>query len=154
MADQRGDAEGARIRRDFSTLTEAIPYAKFMGIKADASTGELLLRMESSAHLTGNASLQALHGGSLGALLEFAAMYELLFQSETHVLPRTITVTVDYLRSAKVGTTFAHGIVTKRGRRVTTVHATAWQEDRTKPVATANAHFLILPSDPSEAEGT
>jgi acyl-coenzyme A thioesterase PaaI-like protein len=33
--------------------------------------------------------------------------------------------------------------VTKQGRRMVNVFAEAWQEDRSRPVATANAHFLV-----------
>jgi acyl-coenzyme A thioesterase PaaI-like protein len=64
------------------------------------------------------------------------------------VLPKTINVTVAYLRSARPVDTFAHGTITKHGRRVAVVYAQAWQEDRARPVATAHAHFLIKPQDP------
>jgi acyl-coenzyme A thioesterase PaaI-like protein len=37
--------------------------------------------------------------------------------------------------------------VTKQGRRMVNVYAEAWQDDRAKPVATANAHFLIKSDD-------
>lgn len=135
--------ERARKERDFASLAQAIPYTKWMGITYDDTTGELLGRMTFSPHLVGNPSLPALHGGTLGALLESTAIFQLMWEAETVVLPKTINVTVDYLRSGKAVDTYAHALVIKQGRRVTTVHAKAWQEDRQKPIAAATAHFLL-----------
>jgi acyl-coenzyme A thioesterase PaaI-like protein len=59
------------------------------------------------------------------------------------LVPKTITITIDYLRSARPVDTFARGIVTKQGRRVANVRVEAWQEDPAQPVAAANAHFLV-----------
>jgi acyl-coenzyme A thioesterase PaaI-like protein len=97
-------------------------------------------------HLIGNPSLPALHGGTLGALLESAAIFELLWRAETALLPKTITLTVDYLRSGAPIDTHARGVVTRQGRRVTNVRMEAWQADRNAPVATAHAIFLVMRS--------
>jgi acyl-coenzyme A thioesterase PaaI-like protein len=96
--------------------------------------------------LIGNPVLPALHGGTLGALLESAAIFELLWRAETVVLPKTITLTVDYLRSGAPQDTHARGVVTRHGRRVTNVRMEAWQGDRKTPVATAHAIFLVMRS--------
>lgn len=136
----------AKAKRDWSVLGSVIPYAQLLGISADHSNGELLGVMRFSPSLIGNAAIPALHGGTIGALLESTAIFQLLWESETIVLPRTITITVDYLRSGRAVDTFARGTITRLGRRVASVRAEAWQEDRTKPIATANAHLLITPS--------
>ena len=75
---------------------------------------------------------------------ESAAIFELLYRAETIVLPKTITFTVDYLRSGGAVDTHARGVVTRQGRRVTNVRVEAWQADRDKPVATAHAIFLVM----------
>ena len=59
-------------------------------------------------------------------------------------VPKTINITVEYLRSGKPQDTFARAVFTKHGRRVANVRAYAWQDDPTKPVAAANAHFLLV----------
>lgn len=97
-----------------------------------------------SEKLVGNPLLPALHGGTLGALLELTAIFTMLWSRETAVLPKTINLTIDYLRSARPADTFAEAAVTKHGRRVVNVQAEAWQEHPSKPVAIAYAHFLIL----------
>ncbi len=134
----------AKEAGDYQGLIEAIPYAKFLGLKAESVGEELITTMTFGPHLIGNPALPALHGGTLGALLESAAIFELMWRAESIVLPKTITFTVDYLRSAGAADTHARGIITRQGRRVTNVRIEAWQEDRAKPVATANAIFLVM----------
>lgn len=133
----------AKHSGDFGPLVEAIPYARFLGLRAEVSDGELITRLTASEHLIGNPALPALHGGTIGALLESAAIFSLFYEAENLLLPKTITITVDYLRSAKPVDTFARGIVSRLGRRVATVRAEAWQEDRSRLVATANVHLLV-----------
>ncbi len=134
----------AKEAGDYQGLFEAIPYAKFLGLKAELHGDELVTTMTYAPHLIGNPALPALHGGTLGALLESAAIFELLWRAESIVLPKTITFTVDYLRSAGAIDTHARGTITRQGRRVSNVRIEAWQDDRAKPVATANAIFLVM----------
>jgi uncharacterized protein (TIGR00369 family) len=97
--------------------------------------------------LIGNTFLPAIHGGTLGAMLEMAAIFHLLWETETETVPKIVNITVDYLRSARPVDVIACAKVTKQGRRMVNVYAEAWQDDRAKPVATANAHFLIKSDD-------
>ena len=134
----------AKQAGDHQRLIDAVPYAKFLGLTAAMIGDELITTMRFSDQLIGNPALPALHGGTLGALLESAAIYELLWRAETIVLPKTITLTVDYLRSGAAVDTHARGVVTRQGRRVTNVRMEAWQENRASPVATAHAIFLVM----------
>jgi uncharacterized protein (TIGR00369 family) len=136
----------AKASQDFQGLIDLVPYARFLGLTAALHGDELITTMRYGEHLIGNPRLPALHGGTLGALLESAAIYELLWRSETVVLPKTITLTVDYLRSGAPVDTHARGVVTRQGRRVTNVRMEAWQADRSAPVATAHAIFLVMRS--------
>jgi acyl-coenzyme A thioesterase PaaI-like protein len=129
----------ARKSGDYQALFDIVPYSKFLGLSARLDGTELVTTMTFAPHLIGNPALPALHGGTLGALLESAAIFELLVRAETIVLPKTITLTVDYLRSARPLDTHA--------RRVTNVRVEAWQEDRANLVATANAIFLVMPAE-------
>ncbi|HET7500816.1 MAG TPA: PaaI family thioesterase [Kofleriaceae bacterium] len=134
----------AKASNNYQGLIELVPYARFLGLTAALHGDELITTMRYGDHLIGNSFLPALHGGTLGALLESAAIFELLYRAETAVLPKTITLTVDYLRSGKAVDTHARGIVTRQGRRVTNVRMEAWQADRNTPVATAHGVFLVL----------
>ncbi len=134
----------AKRSGDIQALFDIIPYSRFLGLSGRMAGDELITTMTYSEHLIGNPALPALHGGTLGALLESSAIFELLWRAETIVLPKTITLTVDYLRSGQPQDTHARSIVTRHGRRVANVRVEAWQADRASPVATAHAIFLVM----------
>lgn len=135
--------KAAKESGNFSALAAAIPYARFLGITIEQREGELIGRLAYSDMLIGNAALPALHGGTIGALLESTAAFQTLWELETTVLPKIINITVDFLRSGRPVDTYAKGVITKHGRRVVNVGVEAWQEDPGKPIARANAHFLV-----------
>lgn len=144
----------AKQSGDFQALFDAVPYSRFLGLSARLDGDELITTMKYSDHLIGNPALPALHGGTLGALCESAAIFELLWRAETIVLPKTITLTVDYLRSGAAVDTHARSIVFRQGRRVTNVRVEAWQTDRAAPVATAHAIFLVMREPPPAASAS
>ena len=110
--------EAAKRSGDFQALFDIVPYSRFLGLSGRMEGEELITTMKFSHDLIGNPALPALHGGTLGALLESSAIFELLWRAETIVLPKTITVTVDYLRSGAPVDTHARSVVTRHGRRV------------------------------------
>ena len=135
----------AKRTNNLGAMIGAIPYASLLGLEAAvAESGELVTTMRFSPHLIGNAQLPAIHGGSIGALLESAAVFELLWRAETIVLPKTITLTVDYLRSAGPYDVHAISVISRRGRRIANVRIEAWQPDRAQPIAIAHAIFLVM----------
>ena len=127
----------ARQSGDFSPLVEAIPYLRFLGVRIEPRDGRRVFVMPFASHLVGNPTVPALHGGTLGGLLESIAHLEQIATSESPRLPKTITLTIDYLRSGKTRDTSAAARVVKTGRRVTTLQCTAWQEDENAPIASA-----------------
>jgi uncharacterized protein (TIGR00369 family) len=136
----------AKRQGDPQRLGALIPYCRWMGISIQHLGGELLGVLTYSDMLIGNAALPALHGGALGALLESTASFQLLWDAETVVLPKTIDITVDYLRTGRPVDSYACAVITRQGRRVANVRVEAWQEDRQRPIAIAHGHFLIMPS--------
>jgi uncharacterized protein (TIGR00369 family) len=132
-----------RAGGDLSKVTEAIPYHRFLGFGLTRVGGEVLGKLTFSQGVIGHPGLPAIHGGAIGALLESTAIFEVIAQNEPDVLPKTITFTIDYLRSARPKDTFAKARIVRRGRRIATVQVEAWQDEREKPVAAAKATFLI-----------
>jgi uncharacterized protein (TIGR00369 family) len=140
----RDAVTAVRETGDFTAMQQAIPYARFMGITAELVDGDVVGRMQYSDHLVGNASVPALHGGTLGALMESTAIFKLLWHGETSTVPKTINITVEYLRSARAEDVFARAVFTRHGRRVANVRVFAFQDDPERPVAVATAHFLLV----------
>lgn len=140
------DIGGVTTVADVDRLLQSVPYARFLGLSAELdSAGRLVMLMKGSDRLVGNPVLRATHGGAIGALLESAALFGAMWESRLTRVPKTISVTFDYLRSARVLDTYALARVTKLGRRVASVQVQAWQDDETKAVAAARAHLLLHP---------
>jgi acyl-coenzyme A thioesterase PaaI-like protein len=137
----------AKQTGDYAPLFQAIPYARFLGISGEVRNGELVGKLVYSDALIGNPVLPALHGGTIGALLESTAIFLLFWEAQTVILPKTINITVAYLRPGGPADTYARAVVTKQGRRIASVRAEAWQEDAARPIATAVANFLVTPAD-------
>jgi uncharacterized protein (TIGR00369 family) len=135
----------AKLREtgSFEEVIAAIPYARFLGLSVALQDGDPITTMRGAKRLIGNPLLPALHGGTVGALLESAAIFKLIWVTKSVNVPKTINITVDYLRSARVVDTHARASITKHGRRIANVHVWAWQTDEAKPVASAHAHFLL-----------
>ncbi len=133
----------ARASRDFSAVVRAIPFASFLGMDLVEEGSDLVAKLRFAPHLVGNPMIPALHGGTLGALLESIAIFAILADLEGPKGPKTISITVEYLRSARPVDTFARAEVVRQGRRVATVRSFAWQDDPKKPVAAANVQLLL-----------
>lgn len=127
----------ARRSGDFAALAATIPYLQFLGVRLEVRDGRRMAVMPFSEHLVGNPTVPALHGGTLGGLLESVAHLELFAVGEYAKLPKTITLTIDYLRSGKTRDVSASAKLVKSGRRVTTLQCVAWQDDENAPIATA-----------------
>jgi uncharacterized protein (TIGR00369 family) len=132
-----------RATRSFERLLAAIPYVRLLGIRASVRDDDVVAQLTGSPRLIGNPVLPALHGGTVGALLESTAILKLLLESDTPAVPKTITLTVDYLRSPRVVDTWARATITRLGRRVANVQVQAWQDQEARPIAVAHAHFLL-----------
>ena len=145
--------ETARASNDPARLAEAMPYAGWLGMAPECTTGEFLTRLRYDPKNIGNPVLPAIHGGVIGALLETAAIFHMLWEGETIAVPKIVTITVDFLRPARPIDTLARATLTKQGRRIANVAVEAWQDDRSKPVAAARMHFLLAPLVPAPAAG-
>ena len=135
--------QAARDSGDPSRLTEAMPYAKWLGLAPENRTDELLTRLRFDPRNIGNPHLPAIHGGVIGATLETAAIFHMLWEGETLAVPKIVTITVDFLRSARPLDLLAKATLIKQGRRIANVTVEAWQDDRSKPIAAARMHFLL-----------
>jgi len=131
--------------QDMQAVVERIPYARFLGIQVDQKGNEITTIMPFKRELVGNVNLPALHGGVIGAFLEMTAVIQLLFDTSCERLPKTIDVSIDYLRSGRPRPTFGRAIVTRHGRRVANVRSEIWQEERGKPVGVSHGHYLLTP---------
>ena len=128
-------------------LLDEIAYARFLGLVIDRKGDEFTTILPFERKLIGNPLVPALHGGVIGAFLEMTALLQLIADSTSVTLPKTIDITIDFLRSGRPADTFARAVVSRLGRRVANVRAEAWQETHEKPIAALHGNFLVTPGD-------
>lgn len=134
----------ARVQPDeLIALLGAIPYARWLGLRPELRGDELTVVLPFQQKLIGNPMLPALHGGVIGALMELTAVAQIYVSQGAQKLPKTIDISIDYLRSGRPVDTFARAHVTKLGRRIANVRVEAWQFERADPIAAMHGHFLV-----------
>jgi uncharacterized protein (TIGR00369 family) len=126
---------------------DRIPYARFLGVRAELHGDEVTLVLPFRHDLIGNPMLPALHGGVVGAFMELTAIAQLSLAASVTALPKTIDITIDYLRSGKPQDTYARARVVKVGRRIANVSVEAWQAERANPIAAMRGHFRMRDPD-------
>ncbi len=133
-------------------MLAAIPYMKFLGMTAELAGDEMTAILPFAPHLVGNVMIPALHGGVIGAFLEMTALCQLAVREPLRRQPKTIDVTIEYLRPGRAQTTYARADVRKIGRRIANVHVEAWQDHRASPVAALRGHFLLSVAEGEESK--
>lgn len=128
-------------------LFESVPYARFLGVQFELKGEELTAILPFKDNLIGNPMLPALHGGVVGAMMELTAVAQIYLTQNTGKAPKTIDISIDYLRSGRPVDTFARAHLTKLGRRIANVRVEAWQADRADPIAALHGHFLLTSTE-------
>ena len=121
------------------------PYARSLGITVESwEDGLPILSVPFEETVEGRP--EHYHGGATGGLLEtagYAALRAELGRQSREAMLKPINITVQYLAAGKSRTSYALGRVTKLGRRSANITVEAWQDDRTRPVATAVMNVLV-----------
>jgi uncharacterized protein (TIGR00369 family) len=113
------------------------PYAKTLGLRRDGA----LVVMPFADGFMGRPGF--LHGGAIAGLLECTAWMAVLDALPDGATIKPVSVTVDYLRGGTHVETYAEAEIARLGRRIANVLVTAWQDDRAKPIATANLKMMV-----------
>jgi uncharacterized protein (TIGR00369 family) len=134
--------EAARASGDYDLVLAELPYARFLGFSAKLVGEVVVLRLPFLPSLVGNVSLQAIHGGVVGAALESCALLQLAHERGTPIA-KTIDFTVDYLRMARAEELHAVAEVQRIGKRIANVRMRAYQQREDQPVALGRGNFLL-----------
>lgn len=161
-------AQVVEARRDAALfrLVEGIPFVSVLGVSFERLGDELTGKLSFDDKLIGNPVLPALHGGATGAFLEITAQVALSWRmvwammeqggeaaekierGEFPPFPKTIDITLDYMRSGGPRDAYARAVIARAGRRYASVRVEAWQEERDRPFLAAMGHFLMPPEAP------
>lgn len=129
--------------QSLDAFLQKVPYVRFLGMRVELAGDEMTAVLPFSQHLIGNPMLPAIHGGVIGAFLELTALAQLTLAQPTQRVPKTVDITIEYLRSGRAQDTYARATLRKVGRRVANVQVEAWQDSRAQPIAGLTGHFLL-----------
>ena len=130
---------------DMQALLASIPYARFLGMQVERKGNEITTILPFKDSLVGMSICRRSTEVPLARFLELTSVIQLLFDTSCERLPKTVDISIDYLRSGKPVATYGRAIVTRQGRRVANVRAEIWQDEKTRPIAAAHGHYLLTP---------
>ena len=121
-------------------------YARSLGITiVGEEAGMPVVSVDFGSNVEGRPA--HFHGGATAGLLEtagYAALHAALLAAGRDPQLKPINITVQYLAAGKSRASFALGRITRLGRRNANVTVEAWQDDRTRPIATAVMNILMV----------
>ena len=120
-------------------------YARSLGIAiARIEDGLPVLTVDFGTNVEGRPGV--FHGGATAGLLEnagYAALRSVLLAQGRDPVLKPINITVQYLTAGKNRPAFALARIARLGRRNANLAVEAWQDDRTRPIATAVMNILM-----------
>ena len=128
---------------EIDAILKRLPFAQTLGMRCEVLGDEMTAILPFQEKLIGNVAIRALHGGEIASFLELTAMLQVFLISDMPRPPKPIDLTIDYLRQGHAKDLYARAYVLKMGRRMASVRAEAWQENRAEPVTALMAHFLV-----------
>jgi len=134
--------EKARIARQF---IQAIPFSDALGMHLDdIGDGYAVITMPWSDDLVGDPRSGVIHGGAVSALMDTCGGAAVMSHPEAPAGTATIDLRIDYMRPATPGQRIlARAECYNITRSVGFVRASAWDEDDSRPVATAAGAFTV-----------
>lgn len=135
-------SDRARIARQF---IEAIPHSHALGMSlVEIGDSKAVIEMPYDERFIGDPETGVIHGGAVSALMDTCCGAAVMTAPSAPVGTATLDLRIDYMRPATPGQT----IVTSAEcyhvtRSIAFVRATAMDDDRSRPVATATGAFTI-----------
>ncbi|HAU23023.1 MAG TPA: PaaI family thioesterase [Erythrobacter sp.] len=140
------------MANDETSRSFVTAYAKAMGISMhEIEDGIPVLTVDFSSIVEGRPG--AFHGGATSGLLEtagYAALYSRLAKDGRELQLKPINITVQFLSAGKAKPSFAKARINRLGRRNANVTVEAWQDDRSRPIATAVMNILMAETSSSK----
>lgn len=132
---------------------EAIPHSRTLGMtltRLDKGVAEVTMPYDEK--LVGDPETGVIHGGAVSALMDTCSGAAVMSHPNSPMGTATIDLRIDYMRAATPGQAIlARAECYHVTRSVAFVRATAYDDDRDNPVATATGAFTVERGKSAEA---
>jgi uncharacterized protein (TIGR00369 family) len=124
---------------------EAIPHSRALGMSLDTlEDGVAVISMAYDPRFVGDPQTGVIHGGAVSALMDTCSGAAVMSHPVSAAGTATIDLRIDYMRPARPGDRItARAECYHVTRSVAFVRATAHDEDKDRPVATATGAFTL-----------
>ncbi|MGC1304744.1 MAG: PaaI family thioesterase [Caulobacteraceae bacterium] len=126
-----------------------VPQAKALRLElVSMSPAEAIIKLPYREELIGEPDSGILAGGAVTTLLDHVCSQAVWAALEEFMVIATLDLRIDYTRPARPGLDlFGHAHCYKLTRSVAFVRASAYETDRSDPVSTAQAAFMLTRLD-------
>ncbi len=133
------------LEERLKAFLEILPYAGALKLRlAGFEPGRAEIEMPYDAHLVGDPETGVLHGGAVSALMDTCGGAAVMSHPDTGFITATLDLRIDYMRAATPGQMLvAVAECYHVTRSVAFARATAFDDDRAHPVATAAGAFTV-----------
>ena len=133
-----------------ASFTEVTPLCKALGmVVTDVDIGTATFTMPYNPDLIGDPTTGVIHGGPVSTLLDSVSGLAVIAHPDNTAMTATIDLRIDYMRPAPIGQNLtANAEVYHTTKTVAFTRATAWADDKTKPIAQATGAFVFAKKAP------
>lgn len=131
--------------KNVQQFTENLPHSHALNMQVvEVGEGQTAISMPYDARFVGDPETGVIHGGAVSALMDTCSGAAVMSHPEMAGLTATLDLRIDYMRAAT-----PHQTITAKAecyhvtRSVAFVRATAYDEDVSRPVASATGAFTF-----------
>lgn len=128
----------------FEEAKKGHPYANWLGVQQINMGDSTVMHLPCNELIIGDPFARTIHGGMLASIMEMASSGAIIGETSRADLLMPLSSSINYLKRTFAVDCFASAKIVRMGRNIIVVHARAWQQDPSDPVASSTFLFKGL----------